>query len=251
MAEFPLTNTASDIDVALQKVVGITSTPTAGNSNTVTSGGVYAALQSLNHTNMDAGFLVTETEGIDNNDTDTQVPTCAAVASYVASYLGSSNLLFAETYTATTNSGRAGYTSSTGPNFPFVSSTNGLVISSGSVVVPTTGDYVMIWQQYARDDNGSYRIENNTSAGTIVRYKRNGSVLFQSNQNPTGSEYLDSNQVYKITREKANVVSLNAGDTLIGDVRRINSGDEINWNAGTLTLKLVTPFYTQLVNAGF
>ena len=83
MANFPLTNTASDIDAAIQKVHNVTTTPLQGNPNTVTSGGVFAALQSLNHTNMDAGFLVTESESISNNDTDTQVPTCAAVKDFI------------------------------------------------------------------------------------------------------------------------------------------------------------------------
>ncbi len=84
MADYPLTNTASDIDDALQKVVAIKSAAIQGNTDAITSGGVYSSIQSLNHTNMDNGFLVTEAEGIASNDTDTQIPTCAAVNDLVA-----------------------------------------------------------------------------------------------------------------------------------------------------------------------
>lgn len=246
MAEYPLTNTASDIDAALQKVVDITTTPLSGNINTVTSGGVHAALQSLNYTNMDAGFLVTESEGINSNDTDTQIPTCAAVKDF---FQNNPPAIISATYTATqpnSEFGRAGYSTSSGPTMGFTASTGGMSInSSGEAVVPTSGSYVMIWRQHARDDNGGYRVDNGY---TIIRYKINGSVFAQSDA--TGSVY-PNDTTWLYTREKSNLITLTAGDRLVADARRIASGDEVNYGYGSLTLKLVTPFYTALVDAGF
>lgn len=137
MAEFPLTNTASDVDVALQKVVGITTTPLPSNINTITSGGVHAALQTLNHTNMDAGFLVTEAEGIENNDTDTQIPTCAAVKGLVD---GSTSIT-----SITTLSRASEYTlaSETYTNVPSV------VINGSNIVAVGDGTYTISAGVYA------------------------------------------------------------------------------------------------------
>lgn len=84
MAEFPLTNTAQQVDDAIQAVVDAPNNSiTSGGTELVTSGTIYTALQGINDSNLDPQFLVTESEGINSNDTDTQIPTCAAVKDLV------------------------------------------------------------------------------------------------------------------------------------------------------------------------
>ena len=48
MSSFTLTNTATEIDSAISRVVSAETEPTSGSQNMVTSGGVKAAIDSLN-----------------------------------------------------------------------------------------------------------------------------------------------------------------------------------------------------------
>jgi len=172
MAEFPLTNTASDIDTAIQKVVGITTTPTAGNINTVTSGGVHAALQSLNHTNMDAGFLVTEAETIASNDTDTQIPTCAAVNAAV----GGTTIKYAFYEKTSGNANSSGTIDVTETLDP-----DNIGSVSGGVVTLNAGTYLVTWSgSFAEDDNDG-------SDYATVNFKHDGNVVGNPAFNETGS----------------------------------------------------------------
>jgi len=83
MAEFPLTNTAQEVDDAIQAVVDAPNNSiTSGSNELVTAGTIHQEITTLDESNLDSGFLVTEAEGIASNDTDTQIPTCAAVKDY-------------------------------------------------------------------------------------------------------------------------------------------------------------------------
>jgi hypothetical protein len=91
---FNLTNSAIEVNTALQAVVGADTTPDAASVNMVTSQGVF------NHVNTELGpfkgkTLTTEGTGITATDNDTSVPTSAAVKDYVDN---DSSLKFA-TYT--------------------------------------------------------------------------------------------------------------------------------------------------------
>lgn len=83
MATYTLTNTAKEIDGAVQAVTNADTAPQSNSSNMVTSGGVYTAINNLDLTNLAASSLVTESEGIVSNDNDTTVPTSAATKDYV------------------------------------------------------------------------------------------------------------------------------------------------------------------------
>ncbi len=75
---FNLTNSATEVNTALQAVVGADTTPTNGSANMVTSDGVfdYVATQVGN---LSGKTVTTESTGIVNTDNDTSVPTSAAV----------------------------------------------------------------------------------------------------------------------------------------------------------------------------
>lgn len=206
MAEFPLTNTASDIDVALQKVVGITTTPTAGNSNTVTSGGVHAALQSLNHTNMDAGFLVTEAEGISNNDTDTQIPTCAAVSEFIAS-----SIKFAS-YTNT--SGGSTSSDSVIPLTEAVDVSNIGSVSSGEVTLDAGTYLVFLTGSFQEQDS-------DTSDFFTIKLRHNGSTVasVKIDETGTGTIYKGITLMSVITSTTSQTVDVFADETSFSTVR--------------------------------
>ena len=83
MATYTLTNTAKQIDDAVQAVTGADSAPQPNSQQMVTSGGVYTAVNNIDLTNMASGVITTEANGIANYDTDGNIPTNAAVKDYV------------------------------------------------------------------------------------------------------------------------------------------------------------------------
>jgi hypothetical protein len=96
---FNLTNTASDVNTAIQAVVGADSTPDAASANMVTSQGIF------NHVNTELGpfkgkTLTTEAAGIAATNDDTSVPTNAAVSSAIGNAVGVATYSPAATSTA-------------------------------------------------------------------------------------------------------------------------------------------------------
>ncbi len=84
---FNLTNTAADVNTAIQAVVGADSTPDAASANMVTSQGIF------NHVNTELGpfkgkTLTTEAAGIAATNDDTSVPTNAAVSGAISNAVG-------------------------------------------------------------------------------------------------------------------------------------------------------------------
>ena len=82
MTTFNLTNSATEVDTAIQSVVGADTLPSSGSANMVTSQGVF------NHIVTELGpfkgkTLTTESTGIAATDNDTSIPTSAAVKDYV------------------------------------------------------------------------------------------------------------------------------------------------------------------------
>lgn len=82
MTTFNLTNTADEVDTAIQAVVGADTSPLDNSQNMVTSDGVF------NYVGTQLGGLAgktitTESTGIASTDNDTSIPTSAAVKDYV------------------------------------------------------------------------------------------------------------------------------------------------------------------------
>ena len=85
MSTYPLSQTAAEIDSAINKVHNADTAPTQGSTSMVTSGGVYTA---VNNINVSALPITTEAQGITNYDNDNNVPTNAAVKDYVDTKTG-------------------------------------------------------------------------------------------------------------------------------------------------------------------
>ena len=79
MPNYVLDTSATQVNSALNNVVNAQTTPSSGSSLMVTSDGIYQALNNIQHTNFNTGTLVTSTDTIASNNSDTQIPTTKAV----------------------------------------------------------------------------------------------------------------------------------------------------------------------------
>lgn len=79
MPNYVLDTSATQVNTAINNVVNAQTTPSSGSSLMVTSDGIYQALNNIQHTNFNAGTLVTSTDTIASNNSDTQIPTTKAV----------------------------------------------------------------------------------------------------------------------------------------------------------------------------
>jgi hypothetical protein len=87
MSTFNLTNTATQVDTAIQAVVGADTAPTDASVNMVTSGGVKTYVDNAVG-DLGSKTVTTESVGIASTDNDTSVPTSAAVKDYVDNTTG-------------------------------------------------------------------------------------------------------------------------------------------------------------------
>jgi hypothetical protein len=83
MPNYVLDSSATQVNTAINNVVNAQGTPTNGSSLMVTSDGIYQALNNIQHTNFNTGTLVTSTDTIASNKSDTQIPTTQAVDEYI------------------------------------------------------------------------------------------------------------------------------------------------------------------------
>ena len=85
MPNYVLDNSATEVNTAINNVVNAQTVPTNGSNLMVTSNGIYQALQDIQHTNFNTGTLVTSSDTIASNSSDTQIPTTQAVVNHVIS----------------------------------------------------------------------------------------------------------------------------------------------------------------------
>jgi hypothetical protein len=182
MSTFSLTNTGSEIDSAIGKVHGADTTPTSGSTDMVTSGGVYTAINNLSLANLAGSALVTESEGIANNDNDTTIPTSAAVKDYVdnQSLLSVSTLTKASTFTTSSSS----FVNVTGVSAsgPYITSNgdNTFTIAAGAYLVGGTATTSGTGVGFDGEFNftvgsGTFGLDSSiTSAGTNLSVNRIG-----------------------------------------------------------------------------
>jgi hypothetical protein len=83
MPNYVLDTSATQVNSAINNVVNAQTTPSSGSSLMVTSDGIYQALNNIQHTNFNAGTLVTSTDTIASNNSDTQIPTTQAVSNAI------------------------------------------------------------------------------------------------------------------------------------------------------------------------
>jgi hypothetical protein len=79
MPNYVLDTSATQVNSALNNVVNAQTTPSSGSSLMVTSDGIYQALNNIQHSNFNTGTLVTSSDTIAANSSDTQIPTTQAV----------------------------------------------------------------------------------------------------------------------------------------------------------------------------
>jgi hypothetical protein len=145
MSTYTLTNTAKEIDDAVQAVTGADNAPQPNSDLMVTSGGVHTAVNNINLTNMASGVITTEADGISNFDTDGNIPTNAAVKDYVdGQTFGIVNVVF---------SGTARYSNWDAT----VQYSNLTTVDNGTTITVPTGNYVYLVSGDIPDV--SYRIE--------------------------------------------------------------------------------------------
>ena len=184
MAEFPLTNTAQQVDDAIQAVVDAPNNSIAsGSTELVTAGTIHQEITTLDASNLDPAFLVTEAEAIDNNDTDTQIPTCAAVKGLVDTTVSTVRINFAS-YTAASGSiGSSGVipvTEALDPNNIGSVSSGVVTVGAGTYLVTFSGnfnegdssqfDYYFIKLRYNGSDLFTNKIDedNQIVSGTTI-----------------------------------------------------------------------------------
>ncbi len=198
MSTFNLTNTASQVDTAIQAVVGADTTPTNGSANMVTSDGVFdyvgTQLGDL------AGKTVTvESTGIAATDNDTSIPTSAAVNAAVtasgvkvASYTKASGSTAADTVIPVTEA---------------LDSSNIGSVSSGTVTLGA-GTYLVAF-------SGSFAEEDGSAADYYtISLRHNGSAIASSIVNETGSltQYVSVSHTTVITSGSSQTVDIFADE---------------------------------------
>lgn len=197
MSTFNLTNTASQVDTAIQAVVGADTTPTNGSANMVTSDGVFdyvgTQLGDL------AGKTVTvESVGIAATDNDTSIPTSAAVNAAVTAAGVKVASYTAATGTVTAD-GSIPVTEALDPdNIGSVSA--GLVtLGAGTYLVSYSGEF------FEDDSDGNDYFD--------VKFRHNGSALTSQRINELGSFYRLLSYTTVITSASSQTVDVYADET--------------------------------------
>jgi hypothetical protein len=152
MSTFNLTNTATQVDTAIQAVVGADTAPTDASFNMVTSGGVKTYVDNAVG-DLGSKTVTTESVGIAATDNDTSVPTSAAVKDYVDTQVqtfGASILRTSVFETSSTSYQTVPVSHAGSPSF---------LSLSNNVATVTAGTYIMKFHfEYSdtgnRQDNG-------------------------------------------------------------------------------------------------
>jgi hypothetical protein len=191
MSTFNLTNTATQVDTAIQAVVGADTAPTDASVNMVTSGGVKTYVDNVVG-DLGSKTVTTESVGIASTDNDTSIPTSAAVNDAIAA-----NILKIATYekasgntassivipvTETSDPGNIGSVSSGTVN-----------LGSGTYLVSYTGEF----EESDGQSDDYYDVE----------FRHNGTALFADRINETG------NNVY-VKRGQSIIVSSASSQTV-------------------------------------
>lgn len=91
MPNYVLDSSATQVNTAINNVVNAQTAPSSGSGLMVTSDGIYQALNNIQHGNFNTGTLVTSTDTIASNISDTQIPTTQAVDTHITNKLSQVN----------------------------------------------------------------------------------------------------------------------------------------------------------------
>jgi len=221
MSTFNLTNTATEVNTALQAVVGADGTPDPASANMVTSQGIYT------HVNTELGpfkgkTLTTESTGIAATDNDTSIPTCAAVNDAFAG-LGKT-----ATYGVSSGSGGISYQSNETVVLPITETSDiySLGTVTGGVVTLGAGTYlVSYFGQYREHDD-------DTSDYWDVQLRHNGSAKLTARVNETERE---GDPTY-VTVSGTTAVSSNSSQTVDICAKEVNGTSNFRYLNVNLTI---------------
>lgn len=188
MAEYTLSNTATQIDSAITRVVSADSEPTANSQNMVTSGGVKAAIDSLSQGGVTASSLGDSLDPIITSDaTDSLIPTSKAVVDYITSVNVPPSARYVDSHVTYPTGGfsstyyEAKNFDSVTTNFPDIFS-----LSSGHIRVSEAGLYSLAFQVTINVENylrpGYIRFRNLNHHNTLDTSEASTRVSQQVNE---------------------------------------------------------------------
>ena len=224
MSEYTLSNSAAVIDAAISSVAGADATPTDGSQNMVTSGGVKTYVDGA--VGDFAGKSVTESTDT-FTDSDSSIPTNAAVVDYVS----------AQTIVAVCKAadGSLNLIANTPLNFSITYQNNNSVSISGSNVVLAEGSYLV---QLSGNFN-EYDNDVNDIAGVV--FLKNNSQVFETTFNENGKPFSTGSIGFGSTSGVSNYAGINHFEVTSGgsstwsvQLRPVSSGSTIRWKSVTL-----------------
>ncbi len=184
---FNLTNPATEVNTAIQAVVGADTSPVNGSVNMVTSDGVFTYVSTQLGTQLGslAGKTVTlEGTGIAATDNDTSLPTSAAVKNYVD---GSTKVaIYEKTSTGSSNSSVVlPVTETSDPNNIGSVSSGTVTLGSGTYAVSYAGDF--------------HEDDNVTTQFLKIELRHNGKCISTATISETGTENFGNTKLYEST----------------------------------------------------
>ena len=214
MANYILSNTASDINDALQKVITPDTVPQL-NDNLITSGGVKTYVDGA--VGDFAGKTVTtEAIGIENTDNDTSIPTSAAVKDYV----DASNL--AVIVKTASYESASGSTSWPAPSIVLpvteVSDPNNIGSVNSGTVTLAAGTYLVAFSGEFSEDDGD------GADFYTVQLRYNGAAKTSDKINETGSTstYIPISYTIFVSSDSSQTVDIYLNQTSATSLRYRN-----------------------------
>lgn len=211
---FNLTNTASEVNTAIQAVVGADTAPTNGSVNMVTSDGVF------DYVGTQLGALAgktitTESVGIAATDNDTSIPTCAAVKDAL---IGTIHCNVADGSTGVT--GTLPLTVNSDPN--------GHASASGGVITLAAGTYLVNFTGiFSENDSNTYdyhTVKFEYDGADVLR-STHSIVPLNSNKTPQGGDL--ASQMFVMSRFSFPNVINEVADKLLASTVVCTSGSPI------------------------
>lgn len=169
MANYPLANTASQINLALQAVVGADAEPTNGSDDMVTSNGVFDYIETQLGP-FKTKTVTTQAAGISNTDNETSIPTSAAVKDFVDTTVAATTAVASFTKasgTLTATGLITGYTE--------VDASTIAAESSGTITVTGAGTYLVNFGGiFTESGSGSFDVQYRVDGASVMNRTSTG-----------------------------------------------------------------------------
>jgi len=168
MANYPLANTASQINLALQAVVGADAEPTNGSDDMVTSNGVFDYIETQLGP-FKTKTVTTQAAGISNTDNETSIPTSAAVKDFVDTTVAATTAVASFTKAS-------GNITATGliTGYTEVDTSTIAAESSGTITVTGAGTYLINFGGiFSESGTGSFDVQYRVDGASVMNRTSN------------------------------------------------------------------------------